>query len=223
MGCQAHTISSDSHSEERQEIILRDGDTIGGLIEARVIRIPPGANVHVSRDLTLRATDLIELRGSLLVDSPGTDDPPNAPDIGIQAGRTLTVRGPIEGGKGRSFVGQGEPAFEGSRGGDGSDIRLSAPDLLVAAPVRGGAGGTGGWSAKGGDGGTLFLEGEVLTKHGFSAAEFASQTEQTLYIGGAGGPGGLPSVLNPNGGAGGDGGGVNWMPFEEKLEQEDEP
>lgn len=152
-----------------EELILVDGSVISGLVSAENITVEEGSVVFVRGDAQLRATQDIIIRGVIRVldvELPGKDSD-HAGFLDLEAQGRLLLFGQIYGGQGRSFPSEMADYYYGRSGGDGSSIRLCAPDLSIPLGfVRAGDGGVGGACSRGGKGGTLFLTGRPLLTDG---------------------------------------------------------
>ena len=147
-------LSAESPLAPVSEVIFRDGDVASGLIVARIVRVEADAVMRVAGDLTIRASRSVPIDGTLRVhDVQLSDARRDAFDVDVAAEDLLTVRGFILGGRGKSYAGVDGADYPGAWGGDGSDIRLSAPDLLIGGQVLAGDGQPGVQGAPNGGGG----------------------------------------------------------------------
>ena len=211
--------------EVESSVILAGDVTIEGRIRAKSIEIPVGATVHVSSDCVIHATEMLAIHGKIVcldVDDPAWTSGADAPTLQLLSDRKFTLRGEVQGGRGRDYGQADSASCAGRKGGAGSTITISAPDLGFFGHVRAGRGGDGGPSGDGGDGGSLHVIGNGITSHGSGPARAVadgSEDPEPWSGGGAAGAGGDGDgsfgeefVDGGDGGAAGD---ATWEPHPE--------
>jgi hypothetical protein len=207
-----------------EELVLTNGDVIGGLVSAQKIIIEEGALVFAEGDTQLRASEDIIIRGVLRVVDVGLLDTgsDHAGKLDIEAQGRLLIYGQIYGGMGRSYPPELADFYYGDQGGWGSAIRLCAPELAVIGGfVHAGEGGRGGGSSQGGEGGSIQCIGRPLISDGISEEMLEFMGESIAFLTGRGGQGGpgSPANLDLDAGDNGRTGGYEGLvhPLEEQF------
>lgn len=195
-------------------LVLTDGEQIGGLLQADSIHVPASAEVVAVSDLHLIGVERVLIEGTIrasdMNDLPLDGD---APDLLIESGGKLTIRGSILGGRGTCYADSAAEDCLGLSGGAGSDIRMCAPDIYTSGYVKAGNGGFGGASGNGGRGGWLLWTGRCISDHGLTDAEYALVGESLTFAGGDGASAhmGVGDGEWSEPGTGGDGGHCHWF------------
>lgn len=179
-----------------QPIVFPTGTfEVGGWVQASRFEVAEGSTLVATEDLFLECEGPIVIDGTLLALSgqPRAGNL-NAVNIALVSGTAIIISGDFIAGDGA------DGSFAGQIGGAGTSIYLEAPTVLFQTDiVRAGDGGRGGKSARGGNGGDVYVAGTYVTS---ARPEFAG-------VGGNGGPGGF-AFESPDprwrGGGGGDGG-----------------
>ena len=196
------------------EILLAQGQVLRGLIRAETVRLPAGVTATVAEDLVIEATGELLIAGRLLLaDRAAGESKADAPDLRMWAGRRLTITGEVLGGRGLDWGGLTAAQSAGQPGGNGSDVRVEAPDLLVSGLVRAGDGGQGGAGSHGGHGGSIQVIGGIRSSHGLERAQLESLGAKVGFWSGKGGRGGDGAPGFPSGGNGGDSGSIDHQAF----------
>lgn len=195
------------------DVVLSPSNFTGGILTGERILLPKGVVLELDEAAWIIASDRLLIEGDIAMgdaDSEGID----APELRLEAGRQLTVRGTIRGGAGWSYPEAEDPAHLMKPGGRGGDIQLMAPDLLVWGLVASGPGGTGGPGGPGGPGGEIVCIGGLLSDHGLTPAERKELPARVTYFSEAGGLGGIGShELGVGPGDSGDTGDIHFQPY----------
>lgn len=165
---------------------------LSGQVHTDVFRVPAGETVWVDGDLAISASTAIVIEGRLIARDAAELGRHDAPTIELLCGLVIDVPGEVLGGRGADG--------RISQGGRGSNLVLTAPLVRVHGRVHSGAGGTGGRSLPGGDGGHALVHGYL---------EVSGEAGQVALHSGAGGVGGAPG-----GGGGRSGDAIAQVPAE---------
>lgn len=126
--------------------------------------MPFGATVYVQSAVEFSAANSIVVLGTLQVSNAADLAVEDAPDLVLTSDAIITIHGVVIGGDGLSFRNVPPQMCEGRSGGDGSDITIVAPDVLVTGLVAGGDAGVAGPGADGGAGGLVYQLGRLISE-----------------------------------------------------------
>lgn len=145
---------------------------ISGHLQVDVFRVPAGETLWVDGDLWISAATGIAIDGRLVARDAAELGLQDAPNIELVSALAIDVPGEIIGGRGADA--------QRTRGGDGSSVVLAAPLVRVHGRVVAGAGGEGGRSLPGGNGGDALVHGYL---------EGSGEADHVALRSGAGGRG----------------------------------
>ena len=165
---------------------------ISGMLTTDVFHVPAGETVWVDADLSISAGTAIVIDGRLVARDAAALGLQDAPHIELVCGLAIDVTGEVLGGRGADA--------QHTRGGNGSNVVITAPYTRILGQIVAGSGGEGGRSMPGGRGGDALVngvyEGDGEPGH-FGLRSGAGG--RGGYPGGDGGPGGAAIARVPEG------------------------
>lgn len=186
--CANSRFVSTPNSKSVDEFVLEHNQEISGVVNVGILRVPIDTTVWIVGETEIMCTEMY-LDGNLIL-RDAVDMIPirvDAPGLIITASEVFQMKGNIYGGAGRSFGQIPVQIGFGQRGGDGSHITITSPDLMLVGCVKGGDGGSAGCGARGGDGGNVVTFGEPQSTHGLTEQELEIRSTVYQLTGGSGG------------------------------------